>query len=156
MLRVPPDQRDDAPEPESRWQLLGNVIAFQFKLAMDGLRDILLSPVSIGALLIGLVASRDDPGRYFRALLRWGHRSDAWINLFGTHGESQQDEKGGADGLMRQAESFIVGEYEKGGVVQNLKQTTDKVIDRLPQVDTPKPKGENAEKPGPKQSNWPD
>ncbi len=83
---------DSAPDPEapelqrhhtSRLQLVWDVLVFQFKLAFDGLRDLLLSPLSIIAAVMGLLAGGDDPYRYFRRLLRFGRRSELWINLFG-------------------------------------------------------------------------
>lgn len=76
----------------SRWRLVWDVIVFQFRLALDGLRDVLLSPLSIGAALLGLVAGGNDPYRYFRRLQDLGHRSDDWINLFGHRGDSPSDQ----------------------------------------------------------------
>ena len=67
----------------SRLRLLLDVFIFQFKLAADGIRDIFLSPLSIIAAIMGLVAGGDDPHRYFRDLLRFGRRTEIWINLFG-------------------------------------------------------------------------
>jgi len=68
----------------SRLHLLWDVVVFQFKLAADGLRDILLSPLSIISAILGLVAGGDNPYRYYRRLLRLGHKSEIWINLFGN------------------------------------------------------------------------
>ena len=67
----------------SRLQLLWDVLVFQFKLVADGLRDVLLSPVSIISAVMGLLAGGDRPDRYFRQVLRLGRRSEIWINLFG-------------------------------------------------------------------------
>lgn len=122
--------------PASRWQLLRDVLAFQFKLAMDGLRDILLSPVSIVAAIIGILTSGKEPGRYFYRLLEFGHKTDRWINLFNSYSdddparESPTDSRG-ADAVVKKAEAFVVDEYRKGGVVQKLKDNADKAIDRL-------------------------
>ncbi len=71
------------PHHTSRLQLVWDVLVFQFKLAFDGLRDLLLSPLSIVAAVMGLLAGGDDPYQYFRRLLRFGRRSEIWINLFG-------------------------------------------------------------------------
>ena len=86
-----PAGADAAPPPRpdvhtSRLQLVWEVLLFQFKLAFDGLRDLLLSPVSIATAVLGLIAGGDDPRRYFRRLLVLGRRSERWINLFGHHG----------------------------------------------------------------------
>jgi hypothetical protein len=70
-----PNQRSEADqEPAdahvSRLQLLWDVTLFQFKLLFDGLRDLLLSPLSIISAVIGLVAGGEEPDRYFKQLLR--------------------------------------------------------------------------------------
>lgn len=81
-------KNEDTSPPEvhaSRLQLVWDVLLFQFKLAFDGLRDLLLSPLSIISALMGLLAGADDPHKYFRRLLAFGRRSERWINLFGLH-----------------------------------------------------------------------
>ena len=75
------EQQTDSTE-HSRAHLLWDVLVFQFKLAADGLRDLLLSPLSILSAIAGLVAGGEDPHQYFRRLIALGRRSEAWINLF--------------------------------------------------------------------------
>ena len=69
-------------QPESRGQLLWDVLVFQFKLFMDGLRDVILVPVSLVAALLGLI-SGGNPARFYHKVLLFGRRTEAWINLFG-------------------------------------------------------------------------
>jgi hypothetical protein len=114
-------------EPPGHWSLIGDVIVFQFKLAIDGLRDVLLSPLSIGSAIFGMITSPRDPGRYFRSLLREGHKTDAWINLFGA-GEA---EKASSDDYLRKLEDLVVREYEKGGLVKDVKERADFLIEKL-------------------------
>jgi len=77
---------------ESRRRVLYRVFLFQLKLLADGLRDIILSPVSIIAALMGLLAGNKDPDKYLNRLMEFGRRSDIWINLFDTHmGENTSD-----------------------------------------------------------------
>jgi hypothetical protein len=57
--------------PPTRGQLLRQVLVFQFKLAMDGIRDVLLSPISVIAALAGILTSHTDPSRYFRRDSYW-------------------------------------------------------------------------------------
>jgi len=85
---------DDSPPDvhSSRLQLIWDVVLFQFKLVADSLRDVLLSPISIIAGILGLIAGGDDPHQYFRRLLAIGRRSDVWINLFGGHRGGTSDE----------------------------------------------------------------
>ena len=106
--------------PPTRGQLLRQVLVFQFKLAMDGLRDVLLSPISLIAALAGILTNHPDPSRFFNQLLQMGHRSDKWINLFNTYDEDSDAPT--ADDFVRKAESIVLSELEKGGVVPKLKR----------------------------------
>ena len=63
-------------------QLLRDLVAFQFKLALDGIRDVLLSPVSLVAVFVGFMFGGAAPGQYFYRLLRFGRRTDHMIGLF--------------------------------------------------------------------------
>lgn len=67
-----------------RFPVFRDVIVFQAKLVIDGLRDILLSPVSIFAALIDLLVPGDDGGKRFYGVVRFGRRTERWINLFGA------------------------------------------------------------------------
>ena len=78
-----PEVPDVASAGTPRMHLLWDVLLFQFKLAADGLRDVLLSPISIGSAIVGLIAGGAEPDRYFKQVLRLGRRSEIWINLFG-------------------------------------------------------------------------
>jgi hypothetical protein len=123
------DSEDTEANYPGRWQVLRDVLAFQFKLAMDGLRDLLLSPVSIIAALVGVFSDRSNPGRYFYQLLYIGRRSDRWINLFGEH--EAEGEELSADQLIRNAEQAMREQYTRGGVVSQIKEQTDKAIDKV-------------------------
>lgn len=115
--------------PPTRGQLLRHVVVFQFKLAMDGLRDVLLSPVSIIAALAGILTSSTDPARYFNQLLKMGHRSDKWINLFNTHNDDGESPT--SDDFVRKAESIVLSELEKGGVVPKRHRASKEPATRL-------------------------
>lgn len=88
-----PDGNDNTPESAShpRLQLISEVLVFQRKLALDGLRDLLLVPVSLIAAIIGLMRTGEDPGAPFRDVIRFGIRTEAWINLFGQHDGNTAD-----------------------------------------------------------------
>jgi len=73
----------DSDVPHSRLQLLWDVMVFQAKLTVDGLRDIVLVPISLVSALVGLLIGGDQPAQYFDRVLRFGQRTEHWINLFG-------------------------------------------------------------------------
>ena len=106
MSEPPPQSEPLAPAPSpaptvhtSRLQLIWDVTLFQFKLAADGLRDVLLSPISIIMAILGLVAGGDDPHQYFRRLQRFGRRTEIWINLFGLHSHRRGTSDEMVDGI---------------------------------------------------------
>lgn len=95
-----------------RLTLVFDVVVFQLRLIADGVRDILLSPVSIAAAVIGLVAGGDEPERYFERLKRFGRRSDVWINLFGTYRRGPT-----SDAMIGPLKDRMLAEYERGGAL---------------------------------------
>ena len=117
----------------NNWQLIRDVIGFQFKLALDGIRDVLLSPISIGAALIGIVTRPDEPDKYYRELLKFGSKSDHWINLFDT----QEHANVSSDEYINKVEDLLVGEYNKGGVVRSIKNHADDMIHSVQKGFTP-------------------
>ncbi|HEY5647491.1 MAG TPA: hypothetical protein VIS76_16185 [Pseudomonadales bacterium] len=125
-----PQQTQDDDRNTSRLQLVLDVFVFQFKLAADGIRDLILSPLSIISALLGLVAGGDDPHRYFRDLLRLGRRSELWINLFGyrKHG-------GTSDELIAPIRERVVSEAKTNPWISRaggkLNRKLDSVGDRL-------------------------
>lgn len=121
-----------------RWALIRDIGVFQVKLLCDGLRDLLLLPVSLVAGLISLLKSEKQPGTEFYDLLRLGRRSERWINLFGAaerlHGPSAKEDRFPAediDELVSRVEAFVVDEYKKGGVTAQAKDRLDKALDSL-------------------------
>jgi hypothetical protein len=138
--------------PNPHWPLLGRLISFQFKLIMDGLRDLLLSPISIVFTLYGIVLQRDRPDKYFNRLMRFGRKSDDFINLFGEHEgpsitttdndiynsdnslppESSVNLKSKtSDDYVKKLEELILMEYGKGGFISGIKHGTDDLLAKL-------------------------
>ncbi len=121
---------EDIGRNPDRWQVFRDLLAFQFKLALDAIRDLVLSPVSIATALFGVFTDQDNPGKYFYRLLQQGHKSDDWINLFGTDSKQVEGTASSSDKYVRKLESLVLGEYEKGGLVKELKDKTDRLIDK--------------------------
>ena len=121
----------------TRWRLVGDLLAFQFKLALDGLRDVLLSPLSLLAALAGLIFAGKQPGLYFYGLLRLGHRSDQWIRLFSAvadyarGGYSDEAAEYSSDTIVQKVEDLLVDGYRNDGLIARLKQSLDNLWDRF-------------------------
>lgn len=67
-------------EPRRR-VLARQLVVFQIKLAVDGVKDIVLAPLGLVAGLFGLLLSNDRQGP-FRAVLRLGRSFDDYIDLY--------------------------------------------------------------------------
>lgn len=121
-----------------RGMLIRDVAVFQVKLFFDGLRDLLLMPVSLIAGLVSLFRGGARPGTEFYDLLRAGRRSEHWINLFGAasrlHGPPSEEEKFAVedvDEIVSRVEAFVVDEYRRGGVTAQAKHRLDSALDLL-------------------------
>jgi hypothetical protein len=66
---------------------LRHLLFFQVKLALDALRDFLLSPLSVGAFLLDAITRPPYERSLTYRLMLLGRRSDRVINLFDEHGE---------------------------------------------------------------------
>jgi len=82
-----PDARSsDARSPSAdnpRSVVLRDLLLFQMKLWLDGLKDIVLSPLSIVACVLDVLFRRTDQSSLFYGVMRLGERFDLWLNLYG-------------------------------------------------------------------------
>lgn len=127
------DTEEQSPD---RWMLIRDVAVLQVKLVFDGMRDLVLVPVSIIMAIVSLVKGGERPGPQFYDLMHLGKESEHWINLFGA---AEHASKSGAvadhfagrdiDAMVSQVEAFVVDEYKKGGVTAQAKDHFDKMLD---------------------------
>ncbi len=124
---------DDSPSSQ---QLVRDVLVFQFKLIVDGFRDLILVPTSLIAGLISLISRSDGkPGTQFYRLLVMGKQSEQWIDLFEAvrnAPENSIDEKRFADrnidGLINEFENYVRDEHKRGGVTAQAKEHLDTIL----------------------------
>ena len=139
-----PDTQNNTPP---MWTLARDIVVLQFKLVVDGLRDLLLVPASLVAGIISLVRARDGvPGNEFYELVSIGKQSERWINLFGAvrnappevqpqnhFGNSEMDD------IVTRVEAFVVDEYQKGGVTKQARERMERAMQKLRGEPTPPP-----------------
>ena len=83
-----------------RWKIFKALVVFQMKLALDWLRDLLLSPVAFFCALIDFVTGAPPHRSLFQQLMRFGQKSDLWINLFDHQDENESVDQW-VDGVER-------------------------------------------------------
>ena len=95
----------------SRATIFRDLLIFQVKLALDGLKDVVLAPLSVVAAAVPLAfGPSKDRARMFYGLLRIGERFDLWLNLFGAVERADVD---GLFGGSRAGSDTLVGELEQ-------------------------------------------
>jgi len=119
--------------------MLRDLGVLQVKLVVDGLRDIVLVPLSLVAGVISIASTKDGrPGPQFYHLLAWGKQSEVWINLFGAVKNSPEKIEQARpfgdqdiDDIVGRLESFVVEEVKRGGVTTQAKDRLDKILDAV-------------------------
>jgi hypothetical protein len=133
-----PNQTEPGAHPD-RWTLIRDLAVLQAKLIVDGFRDLLLVPASLVAGIWSLVSGdKDHPGPQFYQLISLGKQSEHWIDLFKAYENAPEDVRrdhefavSNMDELVDKFESFVVDEYERGGVTAQAKARIDKALDAI-------------------------
>ena len=80
---------DNKRESVSTGRAFRHLVVFQFKLALDALRDLALSPLSIAVFVLDAFLKPPVEDSLYGKLMSLGRRSDRVINLFDEFGEAQ-------------------------------------------------------------------
>jgi hypothetical protein len=87
------------PSP-SRGAIVCEALIFQIKLTLDGLKDIVLAPLSIAAAVLDLLRGDEGP-HHLNQVLRLGHRFDHWLDLYGARRTDAVSSLDGPDNAPR-------------------------------------------------------
>lgn len=83
-----PERRDVSvptfPGYKSRWKLARDLGVFELKLAVDGLKDIVLAPLALAAVVADMVMPVESRGVFLRAVIKIGEGFERWLNLYGA------------------------------------------------------------------------
>jgi len=137
-MELLPDSDNDLPPA---WTLARDIAVLQLKLIADGLRDLILVPASLIAGILSLMKMRNGkPGTQFYTLIGVGKQSERWINLFGAFRNAppevvEQNHFGNIDidDIVTRMESFVVDEYQRGGVTAQAKERIEKAMAAMQQ-----------------------
>lgn len=72
------------------WTALRHLLRFQLKLALDAIRDVVMSPISIICFLLDVVLRPDEADSFHRKMILLGRKTDRRINLFGGQRRTQK------------------------------------------------------------------
>ena len=85
-------QNDIVESGEVGWStVVRDLLEFQFKLVVDGLKDLTLAQVALGAALLDLVRRDGSPGRRFYGIIRLSDRFDRWLDLHAAGERAPED-----------------------------------------------------------------
>ena len=103
-----------------RGVIVRDLVIFQIKLFLDGLKDVVMSPLAIGAAALDLLAPTSKRGARFYSVMRVGERIDRWLNLFGATERAGEHEEGlfgasraGSNSLLGKIEAYMLGHDEQ-------------------------------------------
>ncbi|WP_295811839.1 hypothetical protein [uncultured Nitratireductor sp.] len=82
----------------------------------DGLRDVVMSPLSLAAGLFGLLSRNGNCELYLDRLMRFGRETDHWINLFDHRSAPNHTSSPSLDNIAEQIEDAIRRDYDNGGL----------------------------------------
>jgi hypothetical protein len=92
--------------------LLRDLVIFQVKLVLDGLKDAAVIPLSVVAVVLDLFVGGPRRGRIFYGVMRAGERFDRWLNLHGAaRGAARNPD--GLFGESRAGDDTLLGEIEE-------------------------------------------
>lgn len=74
--------RSGSTNKESRTAILRDLLVFQAKLWLEGLKDIVLMPLSLGAAIIDLAVRCSYKRGALYAVMRLGDRFERWVDLY--------------------------------------------------------------------------
>lgn len=109
----------------SRSVTVRDFLIFQLKLALDGLKDLVVFNVSIVAIVLDFIAGRGQRPRLFYSVVRASERFDHWLNLHGVMERLDEGDtsdglfgasEAGSDSLIGQIEQLVRGGDEPRGV----------------------------------------
>ena len=126
----------EAQERLDRRTLIRDVAVFQFKLIVDGLRDLVLVPVSFIAGIVSFVSARNDvPGSQFYELLEVGKQSEHWIDLFGALRNAPPEVRNrvrfpeeNMDQILDRIETFVIDEEKRGGITAQARERLERAL----------------------------
>jgi len=87
--------------------LIKEVAILQVKVLLGAARDLALGPTAIVAAFIDLVLMGQQSPQYFRMVLRFGEKSDRWIDVWSGGRHPEEDPRENVDALIARVEDVV-------------------------------------------------
>jgi len=112
-------------EGQNIWPQIRQLLIFQVKLYVDALRDLLMSPVSIVVVIIDLVQDKKGDEALFESLLRFGRKTEKFINLFNQH-DVQAEDIEDIESIIDKVEDSVLKKNSEDSAANDPKENLEK------------------------------
>lgn len=108
---TPMSDEPSSRETPSRRKIVRDLVVFQVKLWLEGFKDFVLMPVSLGAALLDVLFRGTTGQGTLYAVMRLGDRFERWVNLYGSLDEQSPD---GTGASLEATEDLRRGSFPEG------------------------------------------
>jgi hypothetical protein len=110
--------------------LIKEVAILQLKVLLGAARDLALGPTAIVAAFFDLLLMKQQEPRLFRMVLRFGEKSDRWIDVWSGGRHPEEDPHENVDALIARVED-VVRDPERGArQARVLRRWADRQVKR--------------------------
>jgi hypothetical protein len=113
-----------------RARLLRSVLMLPPKLLLGAGRDLVLIPLALSAAALDLAMVRQQEPRYFRAVLRFGERTEHWIDLWSGARDAGDDPRENVDALLARLEEVLRDPHTGARKARLLKRWAERQVAR--------------------------
>ena len=111
-------------------QLIKDVAILQLKVQLGAARDLALGPTAIVAAVFDLVLMKQQDPQFFRMVLRFGEKSDRWIDVWSGGRHPEDGPRENVDALIARVED-VVRDPERGArQARVLRRWADRQVKR--------------------------
>jgi hypothetical protein len=119
----------DAVAAARKGTLVRDLLIFQLKLVLDGVKGVALFQISLFAAIFDLVFGRPGRPLVFYNVLRLSEKLDLWLNLYGAS-KNAEENGDGLFGTSRAGDDTMLGKLEE--LMRN--ETEDRASTRAPEA----------------------
>ncbi len=100
----------------------------------DGLRDLVLLPVSLVAALIGYARGGDAPDRELNQVIEYGRQTEEWIDLFDQRDDDEHLDRKNShslasiDAVFNKVEDSLKQSYKSGDTSKDTQSEIDEAL----------------------------